>query len=114
GAGWKALADRYYFVLLLPEQRRANNLYRCFNWFLPKNTQRELGEAASIRQMIATLTREQNVDPRHIFITGLSAGGAMASVMMACYPEVFAAGAIIAGLPYGAALSAQQAYQHMR
>ena len=50
---------------------------------------------------------------RRVFITGLSAGGAMTSVMLACYPEVFAGGAIIAGLPYGAATNVQQAFESM-
>ena len=57
--------------------------------------------------------REKSIDPDRIFVTGLSAGGAMTSVMLACYPETFAAGAIIAGLPYGAASNVQQAFQSM-
>ena len=48
-----------------------------------------------------------------VFITGLSAGGAMTSAMLAAYPEVFAAGAIIAGLPYGTAGNVQQAFESM-
>jgi poly(hydroxyalkanoate) depolymerase family esterase len=113
GAGWSTLADRYGFALLMPEQQRANNPNGCFNWFVPGDTQRDQGEAASIRQMIATMVREKGIDPSRIFITGLSAGGAMTSAMLACYPEVFAGGAIIAGLPYGAAANVQQAFQSM-
>src|SRR5262249_48576114 len=45
--------------------------------------------------------------------TGLSAGGAMTSVMLATYPEVFAGGAIIAGLPYGCASSVEEAFEAM-
>jgi feruloyl esterase len=113
GAGWSTLADRYGFALLMPEQQRANNPNGCFNWFLPEHTQRDRGEAASIRQMVETMVREKGIDPRRVFITGLSAGGAMTSVMLACYPEVFAGGAIIAGLPYGAATNVQQAFESM-
>lgn len=113
GAGWSTLADRYGFVLLLPEQKRANNLNGCFNWFLPADTQRDQGEAASIRQMIETAVDEHGIDRRRIFVTGLSAGGAMTSVMLACYPDVFAGGAIVAGLPYGAAGNVQQAFESM-
>lgn len=113
GAGWSTLADRYGFALLMPEQQHANNPSGCFNWFLPGDTQRDRGEAASIRQMIAKMVREKGVDPDRVFITGLSAGGAMTSAMLACYPEVFAAGAIVAGLPYGAAGNVQQAFQSM-
>jgi poly(hydroxyalkanoate) depolymerase family esterase len=113
GAGWSTLADRYGFALLMPEQQRTNNPNGCFNWFQPGDTQRGQGEAASIRQMIETMVRDHAVDPRRVFVTGLSAGGAMTSVMLACYPDVFEAGAIIAGLPYGAAANVQQALQAM-
>lgn len=113
GAGWSTLADRYGFALLMPEQQRSNNPNGCFNWFQPEDTQRGRGEAASIHQMVETMVREKGIDPRRVFVTGLSAGGAMTSVMLACYPETFAAGAIIAGLPYGAASNVQQAFQSM-
>ncbi|WP_353047242.1 PHB depolymerase family esterase [Sphingobium sp. BHU LFT2] len=53
-------------------------------------------------------------DPTRIFVTGLSAGGAMTSVMLASYPELFAGGAIIAGLPYGSASTIPQALEAMR
>ena len=98
GAGWSTLADRYGFALLVPEQQRSNNPNGCFNWFQPEDAQRGRGEAASIRQMVEHMVREKGVDPSRVFVTGLSAGGAMTSVMLACYPDVFAAGAIIAGL----------------
>src|ERR1700738_912044 len=113
GAGWSTLADRYGFALLLPEQQRSNNPNGCFNWFLPDDSQRGRGEALSIRQMIETFVMDKKIDRDRVFITGLSAGGAMTSVMLACYPEVFAGGAIIAGLPYGAASNVQQAFESM-
>src|SRR4051812_19497601 len=113
GAGWSTLAERYGFILLLPEQTPANNPKTCFNWFLPGDTTRERGEALSIRQMIEKTIGAQGVDRSKVFITGLSAGGAMAAAMLATYPEVFAAGAIIAGLPYGAAGNVQQAFESM-
>src|SRR5207247_11244736 len=52
-------------------------------------------------------------DRRKILCTGHSAGGAMDSVMLATYPEVFAGGAIIARLPYGCASNVQQAFEAM-
>jgi poly(hydroxyalkanoate) depolymerase family esterase len=113
GAGWSTLAERYGFALLLPEQQRSNNPNGCFNWFEPGDTRRGGGEAASIQAMVEKMVRENGIDPRRVFITGLSAGGAMTSVMLACYPESFAGGAIIAGLPYGAAANVQQAFQSM-
>lgn len=113
GAGWATLAQRYGFALLMPEQQASNNPNGCFNWFSPEDTTRGSGEAASIRQMIERIATDHKIDRRRIFVTGLSAGGAMTAVMLATYPEVFAGGAIIAGLPYGVANSVQQALQAM-
>jgi feruloyl esterase len=113
GAGWSTLADRYGFVLLLPEQTAANNPKTCFNWFLPGDATRDRGEALSIRQMIEKTVGAHGIDRARVFITGLSAGGAMTAAMLAVYPEVFAAGAIIAGLPYGTAGNVQQAFESM-
>ena len=114
GSGWSTLAERHGFVLLFPEQSRANSTHLCFNWFQPADTRRDSGEALSIRQMIAAMVDRHGIDSARIFVTGLSAGGAMTSVMLACYPELFAGGAIIAGLPYGTAASMPQAFERMR
>jgi poly(hydroxyalkanoate) depolymerase family esterase len=114
GAGWSKLAERHGFALLFPEQRRENNPNLCFNWFSPEDCRRGSGEALSIRQMIAEMVDSHGIDPARIYVTGLSAGGAMASVMLATYPEVFAGGAIIAGLPFGCASTVPQALDRMR
>jgi feruloyl esterase len=113
GAGWSTLAERYGFALLLPEQQHANNPNGCFNWFQPGDTQRGQGEALSIRQMVDKMALDHGIDRSRVYVTGLSAGGAMASVMLATYPDVFAGGAIIAGLPYGAATNVQEAFESM-
>ncbi|KMS51963.1 LpqC, poly [Novosphingobium barchaimii LL02] len=114
GAGWSDMADRFGFALLFPEQQRQNNPNLCFNWFSPGDNRRDAGEALSIRQMVAAVTAQHGLDPARVFMTGLSAGGAMTSVMLAAYPEVFAGGAIIAGLPYGCASTVPQAFDRMR
>lgn len=114
GSGWSRLADRYGFALLFPEQQRQNNPNLCFNWFSPADIRRGQGEASSIAQMIAAMMGQHDLDPARVLVTGLSAGGAMASVMLATYPEVFAGGAIIAGLPYGVAASVPEALERMR
>ncbi|CAN5426612.1 PHB depolymerase family esterase [soil metagenome] len=114
GSGWSALADRFGFAVLFAEQRRANNLNLCFNWFSPGDIRREEGEARSIAEMVAAMIARHPIDPRRVFVTGLSAGGAMTAVMLATYPEVFAAGAVIAGLPYGVATTLPQALERMR
>jgi poly(hydroxyalkanoate) depolymerase family esterase len=113
GAGWSALAKHYGFALLMPEQQSANNAHGCFNWFNPEDTRRGHGEACSIRQMTARMVADHKIDKHRIFVTGLSAGGAMTSVMLATYPDVFAAGAIIAGLPYGIASNVREALSGM-
>lgn len=114
GSGWSGLADEQGFALLFPEQQRTNNMNLCFNWFKAEDTQRGSGEALSIRQMIAAMIAQHRLDPARVFVTGLSAGGAMTSALLATYPEVFAGGAIIAGLPYGTARSVPEAFDRMR
>lgn len=113
GTGWSTLADRHGFALLYPEQRRANNPNACFSWFEPGDTARGAGEAASIRAMIARMVEDHGIDESRIYVTGLSAGGAMTAAMLAAYPEVFAAGAVVAGLPYGTAAGVQEAFESM-
>jgi poly(hydroxyalkanoate) depolymerase family esterase len=113
GTGWSSLADRLGFAVVYPEQQPANNPMKCFSWFLPDHVGRGGGEARSIRQMVEHAVAAFGVDPGSVFVTGFSAGGAMAAVMLAAYPEVFAGGAIIAGLPYGCARSEQEAFEAM-
>ncbi|MEO9341053.1 PHB depolymerase family esterase [Mesorhizobium sp. SB112] len=113
-SGWSQLADEVGFTVLYPEQQHANNPSLCFNWFLPADVRRNAGEALSIRQMIEAMVVAYKLDRERIFITGLSAGGAMAAAMLATYPEVFAGGAIIAGLPYGSATTVPEAFDRMR
>jgi poly(hydroxyalkanoate) depolymerase family esterase len=113
GAGWSTLAKRNGFALLMPEQQPSNNAQGCFNWFNPEDTARDSGEACSIRQMIAQMVGDHKINERRIFVTGLSAGGAMTSVMLATYPDVFAGGAVIAGLPFGVATNVREALNGM-
>jgi poly(hydroxyalkanoate) depolymerase family esterase len=113
GSGWSTLADRHAFALLCPEQQKTNNPSACFSWFHTAHTHRKGGEALSIRQMIEHMIGDHGIDRNRVFIVGLSAGGAMTAAMLAAYPEVFAGGAIIAGLPYGCAASVQEALEAM-
>lgn len=104
-SGWVDVAQSVGFALLLPEQPASNNPDRCFSFYSDEDNRRGMGEAASIAAMIETMLEDEGLglDRSRIFITGLSAGGAMAVAMLASYPELFAAGAIIAGVPYGCA-----------
>lgn len=112
--GWIELADRFGFVVVAPEQSRANNSNLCFNWYQPGDIRRGGGEAESIAQMVRHMLGRHDLDPARVFVTGLSAGGAMTSVMLATYPEMFAGGAIVAGLPYGVANTLGEALGAMR
>ena len=113
GSGWSRLADRHGFALLYPEQQRANNPMLCFNWFQAEDTRRGMGETASILAMVEQICGLHDLDASRVFVTGLSAGGAMASVVLATHPEVFAGGAIIAGVAYGCANGAAEAFECM-
>lgn len=108
--GWVKFADKFHFALLLPQQTSANNLSKCFRWFDSNQNERDKGEALSIRQMIEKMKTDLNIDPARIYVTGLSGGGAMTAVMMAAYPDVFAGGAIIAGIPYKCARDQGEAF----
>jgi poly(hydroxyalkanoate) depolymerase family esterase len=102
-SGWIQIAERLRVPLAMAEQKPSNNQNRCFNWFVRGDNRRGQGEALSIRQMVDKMREDHGIDSARVFVTGLSAGGAMASVMLATYPEVFAGGSVVAGLPYGCA-----------
>ncbi|WP_326654382.1 MULTISPECIES: PHB depolymerase family esterase [unclassified Streptomyces] len=99
-SGLTTYADRHGFLLVLAETTSANNPSSCFNWFQATDNRRGQGEAASVRQMVAHAESAYGADAARTYVTGLSAGGGMTSVMLAAYPDVFEAGAVIAGLPY--------------
>jgi poly(hydroxyalkanoate) depolymerase family esterase len=113
GVGWRELADRLRFTVLSPEQKTVNNLNRCFNWFERGDTTRGQGEAESIAQMVRQTIADTGADPSRVYVTGLSAGGAMTAVMLATYPELFAGGGIVAGIAYRCAASMIDAFSCM-
>ncbi|GAB2815073.1 PHB depolymerase family esterase [Streptomyces chlorus] len=112
-SGLPEIADRYGFLVVFAETTGSNNLNKCFNWFQTSDNRRGQGEAASIRQMAAHTVSAYGVDAGRTYVTGLSAGGAMTSVMLATYPDVFQAGAVVAGLPYGCADDVSAAFPCM-
>jgi poly(hydroxyalkanoate) depolymerase family esterase len=99
-SGLPRIADRDGFLLVFAETTSSNNPNKCFNWFQATDNRRGQGEALSIRQMAGHAVSAYGADPRRVYVTGLSAGGAMTAVVLATYPDVFSAGAIVAGLPY--------------
>ncbi len=112
-SGWVLLADRYKFALALAEQSFSNNSARCFNWFESGDVTRGSGEALSIKQMVDKMKSDHTIDPARVYVTGLSAGGAMTAVMLATYPDVFAGGAVIAGVAYDCGRGSSAAFNCM-
>ena len=112
-SGWNKLANLHKFYVVYPEQILANNNNKCFNWFDSTETNKDQGEALSIKQMVDYMLTNYSIDSSSIFVTGLSAGAGMTAVMLADYPELFNKGAIMAGLPYKAATSSFYAYAAM-
>ncbi len=111
--GWQMLADRWQFALVLPQQQSANNSSGCFNWFESGDTARGQGETLSIKQMVDRMIADHAIAPSRVYVTGLSAGGAMTAAMLAAYPDVFAGGAILSGLPYRCATTQSAAFSCM-
>ncbi|WP_326794274.1 extracellular catalytic domain type 1 short-chain-length polyhydroxyalkanoate depolymerase [Streptomyces sp. NBC_01808] len=99
-SGLPEMADKHGFIVVFGEQTSSNNLNKCFNWFQSADIKHGQGEAASIAQMVEHAGSAYGADTGKAYVTGLSAGGAMTSVMLAAYPDVFKAGAVVAGLPY--------------
>ncbi len=102
-AGWDALADQSKFAVVYPQERTANQPLGCFRWYEPAQTARGGGEAASIIAMVDTMISANHLDPTRVYVTGLSSGAAFTAVMLATYPERFAAGSIMSGIPYACA-----------
>lgn len=115
GTGMNALACEQGFAVLYPAQAQDANPSRCWNWFAPQHQKRGQGEAAVLAGMTRAVMAEHRLDARRVYVAGLSAGGAMASILGAAYPDLYAAVGIHSGLASGAAndlMSALSAMKH--
>jgi len=113
GARMNALAEEGRCAVLYPEQSRRANPLRCWNWFEPESLAGQ-GEAALIARLIDQVTERRPIDPRRVYVVGISAGGAMACILAVRHSRLFAACAIHSGVMYGAASSIVQALAAMR
>jgi poly(hydroxyalkanoate) depolymerase family esterase len=113
GTRMNALAEQHGFLVAYPAQPANANGSKCWNWFRPGDQTREGGEPALLAALAQSIAREYGADSTRVFVAGLSAGAAMAVILGATYPDVFAAVGSHSGLPYRAAHDVPSAFAAM-
>lgn len=114
GTDMNAVAERHGLLVAYPEQPSTENPMSCWNWFRPQDQSRQDGEAAVLAGLARSVILEHGLEGEGAWIAGLSAGGAMAVVLGATYPDVFSAVGVHSGLPYRCASDANSAFAAMR
>ena len=113
GTRMNTLAEEGRFAVLYPAQSKRSNPLRCWNWFESASLTGQ-GEVALIARLIEQITMRRPIDPRRVFVVGMSAGGAMACILAVRHSRLFAACAVHSGVMYGAASSPMQALDAMQ